>query len=123
MESFSQEALKRNWSTRWDIDNNIFINTAYEAKLDAHISPEFLQESMAESLVSCVLGTNVTATRENGEPELEGGLGQTVWYSVTPPVTGKMTIGIRTLYSSHSVAFSMLFLHHNHSPRKEVNLD
>lgn len=105
-EAASQEGLdstlRANWATRWDRTNNIFIRTAFENRYDRYISPEFMQESMAESLVSCVLGTNVEATRENGEPELEGGLGQTVWYSVIPPVTGKMTIGIRTLYSSHS---------------------
>ena len=102
----SQENFDRviiaNWATRWDRTNNIFIRTAFENRYDRYISPEFLQEGMAGCLVSCVLGTNVEATRENGEPELEGGLGKTVWYSVTPPVSGKMTIGIRTLYTTHS---------------------
>lgn len=100
--NFSQEDVERNWSTRWNRNDNIFITTANAAKLQRMISPEFMQEGMAGCLVSCVLGTNVEATRENGEPELEGGLGQTVWYSVTPPVSGKMTIGIRTLYTTHS---------------------
>ncbi len=104
MASFNIEEniLLNNWSTRGDSTNNIFVRTALEKGLTALISPEFKQEGIAGTLVACVLGTNLTATRENGEPEMEGGIGQTVWYSVTPPVTGKMTIGIRTLYSSHS---------------------
>ncbi len=97
-----ENTLRENWSTRRDQESNIFIRTAVNSGGSNLISPEFCQESIAESLTSCVLGTNLTATRENGEPEMEGGLGQTVWYSVTPPVTGKMTISIRTLYSSHS---------------------
>lgn len=101
--NIEEDALRENWSTRWDRTSNIFIRTALTSGGTNLISPEFDQKnSVAGSLVSCVLGTNLTATRENGEPEMEGAIGQTVWYSVTPPVSGKMTIGIRTLYSSHS---------------------
>ncbi len=97
-----ESALNDSWNTRWDRTSNIFIRTALASGGTRLISPEFKLESISGSHVSCVLGTNLTATRENGEPEMEGGIGQTVWYSVTPTVTGKMTVGIRTLYSSHS---------------------
>ncbi len=102
-DKIEEDTLCENWSTRWNKASNIFIRTALTSGGTNLISPEFDQKnSVADSLVSCVLGTNLAATRENGEPVMEGGIGQSVWYSVTPPVTGKMTIGIRTLYSSHS---------------------
>ena len=60
-----------------------------------YIAPEFLANGLEGICYSCTMGTTSAATRENGEPQLPGGCGNTVWYKVTTPEAGNLEVGIR----------------------------
>lgn len=78
------------WEKRFDH----FKNERLEFK-KTFISPEFHVKKPQDCYISCVYGTNHKAGQEPGEPQLPGGKGQSVWYTVTAPVDGHMEIGIR----------------------------
>lgn len=54
----------------------------------------FHQDKLLSTYISCVYGSNINATTDEGEQPLPQGRGKTVWYQVTPPVPGDIEVGI-----------------------------
>lgn len=87
--------LREYWKKRDKIINKIIKEKSLESK---YISPALPQaDEQGRVRLACIFGTTTGAKRqtEEGEPALRNGCGNTVWYKLTPPVSGELELGIR----------------------------
>lgn len=91
----SNKILREYWKKRDEVIDEIVKSKCLESK---YISPA-LPAADEQGLVrlACIIGTTTGAKRESneGEPKLKNGCGNTVWYKLTPSVSGTLELGIR----------------------------
>lgn len=91
----TNKKLREYWKKLNQVIDKIIEEKCLESK---YISPALpAADEQGKVRLACIIGTTTGAKRETeeGESELKNGCGNTVWYKLTPPVSGTLELGIR----------------------------
>lgn len=89
--------FKKKLCEYWKDRERIIQEIVKEKELEREYISPALPKADDKLRLACLLGTTTGATREEGEPKLKDGYGNTVWYKVTPSVSGEMELSIRKI--------------------------